>query len=370
MIEDVENSFIRLKYYRPYSIDPKENHSTEVLALCLRLSSKLRDEFLRLLGESSGFDNSWDVKTQYFHPTIGNDGKNSVFDLVLINETQGLVYIVEVNVESILRKEQIEKYCTTAPAAFPGAKINIFALLKLGEECPPGAKHITWSQVAEKFIDATKDSPNSTDFNVARVMAGYLEQECITMTLNLEDLAGYELGFRAEKAGKAFLTQCAEESKKLFPGPRFQETTRSGRPCVAVDISPSCSVELQFRVPGVANWEGDLLLCLNVVFQNAEHGELKAFNDAFEANKEWQYWGPDSRQRWTPIQNPATRTATSFAAFKPLISLRGPIPHPDTIHLRARSTFDNMEPAAAIQLAAKELTSIVKFVRSITPAAV
>ena len=42
------NPFVRLKHYRPDECHPKENHATEGLAACLRLSIPLRTAFLRL----------------------------------------------------------------------------------------------------------------------------------------------------------------------------------------------------------------------------------------------------------------------------------------------------------------------------------
>src|SRR2546426_7803913 len=105
----MQNSFIRLKHYRPDKADARENHATECLAACLRWSPILRLAFIKFLfpdpdampSEFREID-SVEIRTQESIP----DG---ILDLLL--SCRGLFVAIEVKVFGNLEEQsQLQRY--------------------------------------------------------------------------------------------------------------------------------------------------------------------------------------------------------------------------------------------------------------------
>src|SRR5438552_13727755 len=103
----MQNSFVRLKYYRPDKADARENHATECIAACLRWSPTFRAAFVRFLfseGIPPKFQQSDSIEIRTQEPI-----PDGFLDLILVSENFFAVVEVKVHGNSEDQR-QLGKY--------------------------------------------------------------------------------------------------------------------------------------------------------------------------------------------------------------------------------------------------------------------
>ena len=208
------NPFVRLKRYRPDERDAKENHSTECLAACLRLSLPLRRAFLRLCHAGAcPLDEATisEVKVLTQEPL-----DKGIFDLYLTVENRyHLVIEVKVDAKEAPRhREQAVLYSEWLQKQVPQG--TLLSLLKTPDRqfqydsC--GIAHrLTWREVFDCFRAEADNAQSETDAELARAFCGYLVSEGIVMNYDIKSLVQFADGMKAQSALETTFSRVAEE---------------------------------------------------------------------------------------------------------------------------------------------------------------
>jgi hypothetical protein len=207
------NPFVRLKHYRPDECDPKENHATESLAACLRLSLSLRSAFLRLCHNGTlPLDEllipDVDVVTQ---EPLGS----GVLDLYLSMPKR---YHLGIEVKVAAREDDRHRDQAIAYSQWLQQQEPPGTLLSLVKTRDPQfnyglcgiANRMTWRNVYECFT-AQALTALGTDSELARAFCGYLVNEGIVMDYDIKSLVRFADGVRAQTALEATFTQVADD---------------------------------------------------------------------------------------------------------------------------------------------------------------
>jgi len=168
-----QNPFLRLRHYKPGLIDPRENHATECLGLCMRVSEAIRKRVLRALfaGQNPrniSFGSACKIYTQHRAGRVGN------IDLLI--EFQNHVRIaIEAKIQSPEDTSQLQKY-----KDWIGKDGYIISLLRSQVKIFSGStvdvRRVTWKELVSA-LNVHLEEYNSTDKLLVRYLTEYLEKQ-------------------------------------------------------------------------------------------------------------------------------------------------------------------------------------------------
>jgi hypothetical protein len=216
----MNNPFLRLKHYLRGEIDPAENHATECLAACLVFSPRIRDTFINFLFRDAGNTNCSDteIETQAYLDT------GRCIDLVL-RKTGKFVVAVEVKVgspEDRRHSEQLTCYRKWLNAQGEPVK-RLFTLVQNAKpDFRPGDHGAddrrTWAELHKVLQELSKNNELSdSESSLVTNFCGYLEEEEIVSTYDINNLLDFDKGLKARAAVNSLFKQLsAQLEQKQF----------------------------------------------------------------------------------------------------------------------------------------------------------
>ena len=214
MLPLANNPFVRLKHYRPKECNPKENHATESLAACLRLSVPLRSAFIRLCHRNVlPFDESRICEA---HVVTQEQLGTGILDLY-ISVPNHYHLGIEVKVaasEDVRHREQAVAYSNWLQKQDPPGRL--ISLVKIHDKqfdfrsCGI-ADRLTWRNVYDCFMAQAAGAQGGTDAELARALCGYLVNEGIVMDYDVRSLVQFAEGMKAQTALEATFAQVTDK---------------------------------------------------------------------------------------------------------------------------------------------------------------
>jgi hypothetical protein len=339
-----QNFFQRLKHYRVEGTDPKENHATEVLAGCFKLSATFREIFLRLALSPPNQPEpttGWRVATQVSTP------EGDRFDLDFVHST-GMRLVVEVKVGDELSDRQISGYYERLRVV-SDPRTRLAVLLRAGRKVPEFTHEkdihvVRWETLAEELNRHIAEASlvGSTDVALIEEVVDYLYAEGIVMNSTPKDLEGLGLAQKAEDAVRQFFSLCSDQQLSLtderirkLPA-TFEGPTRTKWPQLVYRLGDR-NMGVQIRAPGQNNWPEKAPLVIALVAGASNDSSTIPFFGRLQ-KMGWQLWQRVGRQ-WDPVlaeNRPREGVENEVTAYLPLF---GAGSH-DGFHAAPRHAFN------------------------------
>ena len=195
----MKNLFSQLKNYLPNYLDPQENYTTECLAACLMLSSKVR----RVVIEYLVGDDRVAVESSELEVATQEPIEDGYVDLVL-QQNGRFVIAVEVKVNSPEdcdhHRNQLRNYKKWLDKREPVGRL--FTLVRNEDDAFQSQKYgadgrRTWFGPYKRFQTMLRDNDlHDVESSLIKNFCDYLESEAIVSTYEVTDLLSYAAGLK------------------------------------------------------------------------------------------------------------------------------------------------------------------------------